>query len=241
MRFNRNVPVDDVKKRINAKIVTRYGMRMSKLFYKFLISSNHIKYTKMELVDDEDVGTMVAFYCRIGSVNIESIQFAKLANVELVEDSTQLSEEYGVQDPCTKVLIASVNRRSSVCRFDIDLNAPPVSENLNLGPHLQIYLVLIETDTDGQDEYDNNGCFDHEVEDYSDPDLDDVLNDIDDECANDDGNVYAYLVGNPSRDIVICNDPGDHMSNVNLDMAHASEFPKYLDILPAHLLATALK
>ncbi|PPS10334.1 hypothetical protein GOBAR_AA10320 [Gossypium barbadense] len=164
-------------------------------------------------------GTQVERCCQeIGSVNIEWIQFAELANVEPVEDFTQLNEEYVVQDPYTEVPRA----------FDIDLNSPPASENLNLGLHLQIYLVLIETDIDGEDEYDNNSYFDHEVEDYSEPDLDDVPDDINNKCANDDKNVYVSSVRNSIQGIIIRNDPGAHMSNVNPDTVYASEFPEYL-------------
>ncbi|PPE01430.1 hypothetical protein GOBAR_DD01539 [Gossypium barbadense] len=36
---------------------------MTKLFYKFSVSSNPIKFTEMELLDDDEVETMVALYC----------------------------------------------------------------------------------------------------------------------------------------------------------------------------------
>ncbi|PPS17472.1 hypothetical protein GOBAR_AA03112 [Gossypium barbadense] len=58
----------------------------------------------MKLVDDEDMETMVAFYCHIGSVNTNPIQlFAELADMEPAEDFTPFSEKYGVQDPCAEV------------------------------------------------------------------------------------------------------------------------------------------
>lgn len=82
-----------------------------------------------------------------------------------------------------------VNRRSNVRDIDVDFNAPPASENLNMSSSLQIYLVVIETDVDGDNGYDNNGLSDHVVKDYSDPDLNEVPNDIDDEGVNDDRNV----------------------------------------------------
>ncbi|PPD90085.1 hypothetical protein GOBAR_DD12970 [Gossypium barbadense] len=90
------------------------------------------------------------------------------------------------------------------------------------------------TDADGNDEYDNNGSSGHEVEDYSHPDLDDVLDDIDDECANDDRNVNASSVGNPSRGIMVHNDLGAHLSIIDPDATYASEFFEYPDILPTH-------
>ncbi|PPR85573.1 hypothetical protein GOBAR_AA35115 [Gossypium barbadense] len=49
---------------------------------------------------------------------------------------------------------------------------------------------------DGDDVYDNNGSFDHEVEDFSDPNQDVVPNDIDDEGADKDGNTYVVKEDN---------------------------------------------
>ncbi|KAK5825686.1 hypothetical protein PVK06_020544 [Gossypium arboreum] len=107
-------------------------------------------------------------------------------------------------------------------------------ENLNLSPHLQIHSMVIEIDGEGDDGYDDNGSSDHEVEDYTDPDLEDVPNDLDDERANDDVNVNASLVDDSSRDIVICNDPRAHKSIIDPNATHASEFSKYSYILPIH-------
>lgn len=55
MKFNKNIKVDDMKEKVSAKIARHYGRRMSRLFYKFLVSSNQCKFTEMELVNDEDV------------------------------------------------------------------------------------------------------------------------------------------------------------------------------------------
>ncbi|PPE01164.1 hypothetical protein GOBAR_DD01807 [Gossypium barbadense] len=189
IRFNRNVSVDDMKGRISAKFVRCCGRRILKLFYKFSISTNLIKFIDMELVDNDNVETMVALYCQ----------------------------------------------------FEIDLNALPTPDNLNPGPHLQIHHVVIETYAYGEDGYDNNGPSNHEVEDYSDPYLDEVPNDIDDEGMNEDGNVYTSSIENLSRDIFIRNDLGAHMSIVNPCVAHASKFLEYSDILPAHRLVADLE
>ncbi|KAK5772710.1 hypothetical protein PVK06_049004 [Gossypium arboreum] len=62
-----------------------------------------------------------------------------------------------------------------------------------------IHPVIIEIDEHGEDESDNNGCSDHEGEDFSDFDV------------TNDGNDYAFLVGNSSCDIVIRNDPEAYM------------------------------
>ncbi|PPD90998.1 hypothetical protein GOBAR_DD12060 [Gossypium barbadense] len=146
---------------------------MTKLFYKFPVSSNPIKFTEMKLLENDDVETMVTLYCSLGRLNTEPIQlFTKLADTELVENVTQLSQQYGVQDPRTKV------PRSSVHGFDINLN---IGCSDQYGGGLQIHPVVIETDTLGEYGSNNNDCSDYECEDLSGPDLDDVPDDIDDE------------------------------------------------------------
>ncbi|KAH1121818.1 hypothetical protein J1N35_004978 [Gossypium stocksii] len=147
------------------------------------------------------------------------------------KDFTPLSKEHEVQDPCIVVLRVFVDSRSTIYGIDINLNAPPAFKNLKPNPHSQIHLVVIKTDADGGDGYDNNDPFGHEVEYYSDPNLDEVPNDIDDDGTNNDGNVNTSSVGNLSQGIMICNYPGGHMSIIDSNAAHASEFLEYLDIL----------
>ncbi|KAH1098410.1 hypothetical protein J1N35_015331 [Gossypium stocksii] len=139
------------------------------------------------------------------SGHTEPIQlFTELTDVEPNKDFTPLSEKNRVQDLCTEVSRESIDRRSSIRGFKIDLNTPPASENLNPSPRLQIHLELIETDADGEDGYDNHGPFDH-------------------------------------KGVVICNDLGGHISIVDPNVAYASEFPEYLNVLLAHQLVTDLE
>ncbi|KAK5792548.1 hypothetical protein PVK06_033663 [Gossypium arboreum] len=94
MRFSKNISFDDMKEKISEKIYKRCGRRMSKLFYKFPVSTDPIKFTEMEVVDDEDVETMVALYCGTRSNQNAPIQlFAELAGIEATEDPTSLGEE----------------------------------------------------------------------------------------------------------------------------------------------------
>ncbi|PPD88061.1 hypothetical protein GOBAR_DD15002 [Gossypium barbadense] len=146
MRFNKNVSIDNMKEKINAKIARCCGRKMSKLFYKFPVLSNPVKFAEIKLLDDENVKTMVASYCPTG----------RLVDVEHVEDVTSLSQQYGAEDPCTEVLRAFFIGES-------------------------IHPVVIETHTNGEDESNNNVCSDHEGEDFSDLDVDEVSNNIDDE------------------------------------------------------------
>ncbi|PPD92852.1 hypothetical protein GOBAR_DD10192 [Gossypium barbadense] len=77
------------------------------------------------------------------------------------------------------------------------------------------------------------GCSDqYGGKDFSDPDLDDVLDDINVERPHD-GNDHTPSVRHSSRVIVIRNDPEAHMSIIDPDAVHASEYP---DKIPAHLM-----
>ncbi|PPD66561.1 hypothetical protein GOBAR_DD36559 [Gossypium barbadense] len=142
--------------------------------------------------------------------------FAELADVEQAEDPTPLCDEHRVQDLCMVVSISYVDCQSIVRGFDIDLN------------------VALETDAD--DGTNSSDPSDHEVDGDSDLDVYEVSDDIHDEGANDDGNVNESSVKNLVRHIVICNDPGAHMSLIDLDATHLVKFLEYPDILPAHRL-----
>ncbi|KAH1083227.1 hypothetical protein J1N35_022988 [Gossypium stocksii] len=220
MRFNRNTLFDDMKEKISEEIYRRCGRRISKLFYKFPVSTNPIKFTEMELIDDKDMETMVTLYCGTWSNQNKPIQlFVKLAGVEPTEDPTPLGEEDGAQELCMVVLISYVDSQSTIHGIDIDLNPAP------------------ETNVVGNDVYHNRDLSDHEVYSDSGPDVDEVLDNIDNEDMNEDGNVNVSSVKNQIRRIVIHNNPGAHMSRINPDTEHAAEFSEYPEILPAHQMA----
>ncbi|PPD77996.1 hypothetical protein GOBAR_DD25070 [Gossypium barbadense] len=83
----------------------------------------------MELVDNEDVKTMVALYCGTRSNQNASIQlFTELAGVEATEDPTPLGEEDRVQELYMVVLISYVDSQSTIHVIDIDLNAAPETD-----------------------------------------------------------------------------------------------------------------
>ncbi|XP_017647920.1 uncharacterized protein LOC108488126 [Gossypium arboreum] len=172
----------------------------------------------MELVDDEDMETMVALYCH-SNQNAPIHLFAELAVVESTEDPTPLGEEDRPQEPCMVVPISYVGSQSTTHRIDIDLNATP------------------EIDVGDDDVYRSSDPSDYEVDIDSDPDMDDVPNDIDDEGVNEDGNINASLVRNQIHRIVIHNNPEAHISQIDPDSTHAAEFPEYPEILPAHQMA----
>ncbi|PPR87720.1 hypothetical protein GOBAR_AA32970 [Gossypium barbadense] len=72
--------------------------------------------------------------------------------------------------------------------------------------------------------------------DFSDPDLDDIPEDIDEEGAVECENVNPHSVGNMGPGIVIRNNLVSFMTDVDPDAALAREFPEYTNILPAYLL-----
>ncbi|PPS07513.1 hypothetical protein GOBAR_AA13126 [Gossypium barbadense] len=85
----------------------------------------------------------------------------------------------------------------------------------------------------------NNGeDSDQDVEDFSDPDVDEVSDDIDDEGPEEVEDVHGPSFCNPSHAIILRNKLGGNMLNVDPDAAHASEFPEYADIEPAHRLTS---
>ncbi|PPS16719.1 hypothetical protein GOBAR_AA03873 [Gossypium barbadense] len=177
-----------------------------------------IKFTEIELVDDEDMETMVALYCH-SNQNAPIHLFAELAVVESTEDPTPLGEEDRPQEPCMVVPISYVGSQSTTHRIEIDLNATP------------------EIDVGDDDVYRSSDPSDYEVDIDSDPDMDDVPDDIDNEGVNKDGNINASLVGNQIHRIVIHNKPEAHISQIDPDSTHAAEFPEYPEILPAHQMA----
>ncbi|PPS02940.1 hypothetical protein GOBAR_AA17724 [Gossypium barbadense] len=98
-----------------------------------------------------------------------------------------------------------------------------------------IHPVVIETNAHGEDRFDKNCRFNHEGEDFSDPDVDDIPDDIENEGANDE-NDYTPSFRNPSHGIVICNNLEAYVSIIDPDRKHASDFLEYLDIIPAHMM-----
>ncbi|PPD85767.1 hypothetical protein GOBAR_DD17286 [Gossypium barbadense] len=82
----------------------------------------------MELVDDEDVETMVALYCETRSNQNAPIQlFTELAGVKATEDPNPLGED-GVQAPCMVVPLSYIDSQSTIHVINIDLNTAPETD-----------------------------------------------------------------------------------------------------------------
>ncbi|KAH1038807.1 hypothetical protein J1N35_040550 [Gossypium stocksii] len=104
-----------------------------------------------------------------------------------------------------------------------------------LGPRLQIHPEVIGTDADVKEGFDNGEDFNYDIEDFNDPDLDEVSDNIDVEGSKEVEHVHAPSFKNPSHGIVLWNNRGTHMLSVDLDAVH--EFPEYTNIVPVHRLA----
>ncbi|PPD91592.1 hypothetical protein GOBAR_DD11472 [Gossypium barbadense] len=214
MRFNRNVSFDEMKAMINAKILRRCRRRISKIFYKFPVSTNPVKFVEMELVEDEDVETIVDLYYGNGSDKNAPIHlFAKLAGMEQNEDVNASDEEYEAQEPWMVAPISYVDSESTMGGIGIDLNITP------------------DVDMVGGEEEGGGDHWDEEVDSDGDPNVDDVLDNINDECIN------ASSVEEQMWRILIHNNLGLHMSLIDPDAAYVAEFPEYPEIVHPRGLA----
>ncbi|PPR86660.1 hypothetical protein GOBAR_AA34027 [Gossypium barbadense] len=108
----------------------------------------------------------------------------------------------------------------------IAIYCPPEIENPN---PIELFAEIVEPDSIQVSHRDPN-------DDFSDSDFDDIPEDIDKEGPVEGENANPYSVGNTGPGIVIRNNPGSFMTDVDPDATLAPEFPEYTNIVPAHLL-----
>ncbi|KAH1128986.1 hypothetical protein J1N35_000364 [Gossypium stocksii] len=99
--------------------------------------------------------------------------------------------------------------------------------------HLEV-LATIEDGDEGSDNDDQSHCDPKNY--FSYPDLDDILEDIDEERPVEGENANPHSAENTGPGIVIRNNPRFFMTNVDPNAALACKFPIYTNIVPAHLL-----
>ncbi|PPD94292.1 hypothetical protein GOBAR_DD08664 [Gossypium barbadense] len=174
----------------------------------------------MELVDDEDVETMIDLYCGNGSEKNAPIHlFAELVGMKQNEDVNAFDEEDRAEEPWMVAPISYVDSESTMGGIGIDLNITPDVD-------------MVGGEEEGAGEEEGGGDhWDEEVNSDGDPDVDDVSDDIDDECIN------ASSVGEQMWRILIHNNPGSHMSLIDPDVAYVAEFPEYPEIVHPRGLA----
>ncbi|XP_012472493.1 uncharacterized protein LOC105789672 [Gossypium raimondii] len=190
---------------------------MSRLFYRFPVSTDLLKFSEIELEDDDDLGTMIAIYCPFGIKNPSPIELF----AEIVEpDPIQMSG-------FVRLAPTPENPNTGGCSY----NTPYSSHCLEI--HLEV-LATIEDCDEGSDNDDQSHRDPNDK--FSDPDLDDIPEDIDEEGPIEGENANPHSSGNTGPGIVIRNNPGTFMSNVDPDAALAREFPKFPNIVPTHLV-----
>ncbi|KAL1087523.1 hypothetical protein V6Z11_D08G189000 [Gossypium hirsutum] len=121
--------------------------------------------------------------------------------------------------------ISYVDSESTMGGMSIDLNFTP-----------DVDMVGGEEEGAGEEEC-GGDHWDEEVDSDGDPDVNDVLDDIDDEDVNNDEGINASSVGEQMWHILVHNNPGPHMSLIYPDAAHVAEFPEYPEIVHSHGLA----
>ncbi|KAH1129983.1 hypothetical protein J1N35_001361 [Gossypium stocksii] len=125
---------------------------MLRLFYKFPVSTNSLKFSEMELEDDDDIRTMISIYCPLG-----------IKNLSLVELFAEIAEPDPIQ----------------VC------------------PRLEIHPEVLATIEDGDEGSDSDDQSHRDLNDnFSDPDLDNIPKDIEEEGPIEGENVNPHSTEN---------------------------------------------
>ncbi|PPD97365.1 hypothetical protein GOBAR_DD05578 [Gossypium barbadense] len=127
-------------------------------------------------------------------------------------------------------------RRSAVSGKKILLKLDKSKEDKEAESKRNELLKFLNAKANAREITNNGEDSDQDVEDFSDPDVDEVPDDIDDEGPEKVEDVHGHSFSNPSRGIILRNELGGDMLNVDPNAAHASEFPEYADIVPAHRL-----
>ncbi|KAH1098430.1 hypothetical protein J1N35_015351 [Gossypium stocksii] len=201
MRFKKRVLLAYLKHKISTKKATHCGKQMLVLFYKFLISTDLLKSSEMELENYDDLGRMIVIYCAPEMDNPSPIKlFTEIVEPKLVQF---VIPSYNIPIPC---------------------------------PYLKINPKVLATIEDSHEGSDNEEQSHYGNKDFSDPNLDDIREDIDDQCVMEGEDIHPYSAGSMRYDIVICNNPGAFMTDVHPGAAVACEFSEYPNIVSSHLL-----
>ncbi|XP_040967113.1 uncharacterized protein [Gossypium hirsutum] len=185
-----------MKRKISAKIAICYGRAMSKLFYKFPVSTDPFKFCEMQLLDNDDFSIMMEIWWSTRSENHQLVElFTELADLKPIENLE-----------CKGTLQIPKNPNYGGSSYN----------NPTIGPRLQIHLeVIISTEANVREMTDNGEDSDQDVEDFSDPDVDEVLDDIDDEGPKEVEDVHDPSFSNSNHGTILRNGSGGDMLNFN--------------------------
>ncbi|PPD73632.1 hypothetical protein GOBAR_DD29445 [Gossypium barbadense] len=114
-------------------------------------------------------------------------------------------------------------------------NPSPVELFAEIAEPNLIQMVIPAKDSDKGSDNDDQSHRDPN-NDFSDPDLDDIPEDIDDEGPVEGENTNPHSAGNTGPGIVIRNNPGSFMTDVDPDATLVHEFPEYTNIVLDHLV-----
>ncbi|KAK5804134.1 hypothetical protein PVK06_031783 [Gossypium arboreum] len=98
--------------------------------------------------------------------------------------------------------------------------------------------MIISTEANIREMTNNGEDYDQDVKDFSDFDVDEVPNNIDDEGPEEVEDVHSPSFSNLSREIILQNEHRGNMLNIDPEAVHAPKFPEYADIVPAHRLVS---
>ncbi|KAH1031779.1 hypothetical protein J1N35_043953 [Gossypium stocksii] len=158
----------------------------------------------MELEDeDDDLWSIITIYYP-----------PKMDNPSPVELLAEITEPKPVQ------VVISVKIHPKVLAYNIPI---PCSR-------LEIHPKVLATIEDGNEGSDNEEQSHYDNEDFNYLNLDDIYEDIDDEGAVDGEDVHLYSIGNMGSGIVIPNNPGAFMSDVDSDVMLARRQSNVLPI-----------
>ncbi|KAH1032613.1 hypothetical protein J1N35_044787 [Gossypium stocksii] len=119
------------------------------------------------------------------------------------------------------------NPNTSGCSYNIP----------NSCTHLDIHPEVLATIENGDKGFDNDDqSYRDPNDDFNDPDLDDIPEDIYKEGLVEGENANLHSTGNTGPGIVIRNNPGSFMTDMDLEATFARTFSEYTNIVPAHLL-----
>ncbi|MFQ6664589.1 hypothetical protein Gotur_031654, partial [Gossypium turneri] len=180
---------------------------------------------------------MIAIYCLPKKENLSPVElFAEIVEpdpIEVVIPASQRSEidfDLNVsckdQSSCGRPMPTPENPNTSRCSYNI----PNSCTRLEIHPEV---LATIENGDEGYDNDDQSHC--NLNDDFSDPDLDDIPKDIDEEGQIEGKNTNPYSAENTGPGIVIRNNPRSFMTDVDPDATLAREFSKYTNIVLTHL------
>lgn len=175
------------------------------------------------------------FIARLGTSTLNRLSCLELD--ELVKNVTPISQQYTFDFDLNITWVEQSSYGGISTRAENPHYSGIAYNNPILSPCLEIHPELMGINEEGEEGPNNDGHCHHDDEDFSDPDLDEVSEDIDDEGAK----MYTSFNREPKSWLGYTKWLWAHMLSIDPDAALASEFPEDFNIISAHRLATNSK